>query len=390
LVVLILSFIGLYYSKTVLSIFPYLILVLGLSKKDAIERLKHFFGSPAVLSISLILFVYVFSGINSANTSMWLGRINTNIIFFVIPLGVFLLGPFDERFIDRVLGAFVAVNFIVSIYLLIAYFYNFQEVNNSYLKGQTIHTPIIHVRYSYFVALSIVFSVYLFLKNRLSYTKYFYLIAALFLLVFIHIMAVRTGILSLYLTAILLAFYYAFVEKKYKLAVSTIGLIVSLMVLSYLFLPSVKNKINYVKWDIETTLNGTAKYHTSDRIRITSIINGFKILKDSPILGSGIGDIEDEMNKKYELNYKDLPKDMRFQPVNQFVFTLSSMGILGFVLYYGLLLFPLFYLRAKHLLLIPVYVLTLLTFLGETTIELMVGKTAFLVIVSLLICYEDD
>ncbi len=363
---------------------------MGLTEKGAIDRIKLFFKSPAILSISLILLVYVLSGINSENTSMWFGRVNTNLIFFVIPFGMFLLGPYDERFIDKVLGAFVSVNFIISAYLLIAYFFHFQEVNTSYLKGQTIHTPIIHVRYSYFVALSIVFSVYLFFKNRGGYTKYFYGIVALFLLVFIHVMAVRTGILSLYLSAILLAFYYAIVDKRYKLAISTTGLIVAFMVLSYLFLPSVKNKINYVKWDIETTLNGTAKYHTSDRIRITSIINGFKVLKDSPLLGSGIGDIEDEMNKKYELNYRDLPKDMRFQPVNQFVFTLSSMGILGFVLYYGLLLFPLVYLKERHSLLVPVYILTLLTFLGETTIELMIGKTAFLVIVSLLICYKED
>ena len=354
------------------------------------QRLNGFVRTPAILSLSLIFFVYLFSGINSSNVGMWIGRLNTNLIFIVIPLGIYLLGPYKRSFIDKALGIFTLVNIIISIYLLTDYFYHFEEVNSSYLKGQTIHTPIIHVRYSYFVALSIVFSVYLFIKENIRVRKYIYGFEAIFLILFIHIMAVRTGILSLYLSVVLIALYYAFVYRKYLIAFSSISVLIVLIVLSYNFLPSVKNKINYVKWDIKTTLDGSAKYHTSDRIRIYSIINGLKIVKDSPLLGSGIGDIEEDMDKKYNLNYKDLPKEMRFQPINQFVFTLSSMGIIGFVLFYGLLLFPLFYLKERYALLPVFYVLTFLTFLGETTIELMVGKTAFLVLLSLFICVAPD
>ncbi len=384
------SFFGLYYSKSVLSVFPYLLLLMGIFQKGFRRKISELVRRPAILSLSLIFFVYLLSGINSSNVEMWIGRLNTNLIYMVIPLGIYLSGPYKESFIDRVLGIFTLVNFIISIYLLTEYFYHFEEVNSSYLKGQTIHTPIIHVRYSYFVALSIVFSIYLFLKENIKIRKYLFGFVAIFLIVFIHIMAVRTGILSLYLSAVLIAFYYAFVYKRYMIAFSSIAALIVLIVLSYNFLPSVKNKINYVKWDIKTTLDGSAKYHTSDRIRIYSIINGLKIVKDSPLLGSGIGDIEEDMDKKYDLNYKDLPKEMRFQPVNQFVFTLSSMGILGFVLFYGLLLFPLFYLKNRHPVLPVFYILTLLTFLGETTIELMVGKTAFLVLLSLFICVDSD
>ncbi len=361
---------------------------MGIFQRGFYQRLNGFVRSPAILSLSLIFFVYLFSGINSSNAGMWVSRLNTNLIFMVVPLGIYLLGPYSESFVDRVLGMFAIINFIISIYLLTDYFYHFEEVNSSYLKGQTIHTPIIHVRYSYFVALSIVFSVYLFLKENKKIRKYLYGFIAIYLIVFIHIMAVRTGILSLYLSAVLIAFYYAFVYKKYLIAFLSMAILIVLIVLSYNFLPSVKNKINYVKWDIRTTLDGSAKYHTSDRIRIYSIINGLKVVKDSPLLGSGIGDIEEDMDKKYDLNYKDLPKEMRFQPINQFVFTLSSMGIIGFVLFYGLLLFPLFYLKGGHPLLPVFYVLTFLTFLGETTIELMIGKTAFLVLLSLFICIK--
>lgn len=372
---------------------PYGILIIGLTSNDSLLRLKSFFKSPAILSIFLIFFIYVFSGINSENSDMWLSRLNSNLIYLVYPLGVYLSGPYKKSFINKILACFVIINFLVSTYLFFNYIIEFNTVNETYLKGQTINTPIIHVRFSYFVAISILFSVYLFFQNLvfgIKSEKYVYAFIGLFLLMFIHIMAVRTGILSLYITVIVTAFYFAIKQKRWKLALIPIGTLFGFLIISYMYLPSFKNKIDYVKWDISNTLNDTAEFHTSDRIRINSIMNGLKIVKESPILGSGIGDIEMEMDKKYQIYYPDLPKEMRFEPINQFVFTLASMGILGFVLFYGLLLFPLVFIKKKHILLIPFYILTLSTFIGETTIELLVGKSAFLLILTILICYKEE
>jgi len=386
------SFIGLYFSKTVLSIFPYLLLIYGFSHKGSLNRLVSFFKKPSIFSIFLIFFTYVLSGINSYNSSMWLTRLNTNLIYMIIPLGVYLSGPYNKSLINKIIASFSIINSLISLLLLYNYFMDYSHVNEIYLRGQTIKTPIIHVRYSYFVALSVTFSAYLYFTNfyiKYKLEKYLYGFMSIFLLIFIHLMAVRTGILSLYLTLLISVFFFSNKINKLKLGVSILGLLIGLMILSYNVFPSFKNKIEYVKWDIRSTLDGTAKYHTSDRIRINSIINGFKILKDNPLMGSGIGDIEYEMNKKYNINYPDLPQNLRFQPINQFVFILASMGLLGFILFFGLLLFPLFQIKQKHKLLFLLYTLTFLTFMGETTIELIVGKTAFLTLLSVLICYKE-
>jgi len=381
------GFVGIYFSKTILSFFPYILILYGLFSNGGISRLKSLTKRPEIISFLLIFIVYTLSGINSNNIPQWLGRLNTNLLYISIPLGIYLNGSFKKKTSDYILSTFVIINAMISFGLVLIYLGNIDNTNEVYLRGQTIYTPIMHVRYSFFVAMSIIISAYL--TYNYSHTKklkYIYGSITLFSLFFLHLLAVRTGLLSFYITFISVVFYYTFKHKKYLIGFGSIVSIVLLLISSYLFLPSVRNKVRYIKWDIETTLNNTAKYHTSDRIRILSIVNGLKLIKENPLVGTGIGDIEEEMNKKYKINYPDLPQNMRFEPINHLVFIASTMGMIGFILFYGLLLFPIFYLKDKHALLIPIYILTFASFIGENIIELMIGKSAFLIIVLLLIC----
>lgn len=382
---------GIYFSKTILSIFPYVLLLTGFFNGDIKKRLKKFFTTPYMIALPSILLLYILSGINSSDTSLWLGRVNTNLIYLIIPLAVYLNGPYPEKFIDKVLAVFVILNTVINAWLLVNYIVDYQDTNSKYLQGQTIATPVIHVRYSYFVAISVIFAVYLYLKKfkfKYRFEPYLYGFSALFSLIFLHILAVRTGLVALYITAVFWAIFYSIKKKKPKPAIIIITAIISLGTFSYFFVPSFQNKIKYVAWDIKSTLDNSSKHHTSDRIRIYSIINGIKLWKESPVLGTGIGDIEKKMDEKYQINYPSLPRNMRFTPINQFVFILASMGTVGFVLFFGLLLYPLFALKQKHELLVIFYVLTFATFLGETTIELMIGKTTFLTLVSLFLFYK--
>lgn len=380
-----LGFIGLYFSKTILSLFPFVLIILGFISNNGFSKFKAIIKRPEIISFFLIFLVYFFSGINSENTSQWIGRLNTNLLFISIPLGIYLNGPYTKKTSNYILSSFVFVNTFISIALVYIYIGNKDIVDKVYLQGQTIYTPIMHVRYSFFVAMSIIISIYLLYDNYHNKTKYLYLLLTLFLIGFLHLLAVRTGLVAFYITFITIVFYYTFKLKKYFLGISSIALLIIFIISSYLFLPSVQNKVKYIKWDIQTTLNNTARYHTSDRIRILSIVNGLKLIKENPILGTGIGDIESEMSEKYKINYPDLPKEMRFEPINHAIFITASMGFLGFFAYYGLLLFPLFYIKKKHVLLIPIYILTISSFIGENIIELMIGKSAFLFIVALLI-----
>ena len=385
-----LAFIGLYFSKTVLSFFPYVLILYGLYQKNGYDRLKSIYKNKAITSIIAVFFIYILSGINSQNISMWFGRLNTNLIYIAIPLGVYLSGPYKKDFINKLLIIFLVLNILIDIYLLIDYSIHFDQINDSYLRGKSLRTPIPHIIYSFFVVISIMISTYFSFVNKSFKNRYLFIIATVFLIIFVFILAVRTGILALFITSIVLLIYYGIKTRSFKLSLLVVSLFIILGYLSYLFFPSFKNKIKYSYYDIKSTLTDSAKYHTSDRVRIVSIKAGLSILKEHPLFGSGIGDIEDELDKIYNKIYPDLPKHLRTQPGSQYIFTLASMGIIGFLLLYGLLLVPVFVRKKKHILLIPFYILTFTSCIGETTIEFMVGKTAFLIFTTLFICYKKE
>ncbi|MEZ5006961.1 MAG: O-antigen ligase family protein [Chitinophagales bacterium] len=385
--------IGLYYSIFLLSVVPYLLLLLGLSNKDVRKKLRSFISHPKYYGLSLILLIYVLSGINSENTSNWLGRVNSNLIFLVIPLAFHLIGPLKKKYVNAFLAIYVVVNLVISIKLLVGYLLNFEEINDGYLRGKTIVTPIIHIWYSHLVAIAVLFSIYLTATKFYFVSKwerYLYGFAALFLMVFIHVLAVRTGLLALYLTLILSGCYYIFRTKKYKLGLAGFAALVLIFAVAYTSFPSFKNKMSYVKWDISTALDEHGAYHNSDRIRIYSILNGWILAKEHPFFGVGVGDIEEATDKKFEVTYPDLPMDLRYSPINQVVFSLACFGFLGMFAFYTFLCIPLFYFWRRHPLVIPFYMLTFSTFIGEQSIELIVGKTTFLMVVSVLVQTKEE
>lgn len=393
LLILLATIIGLYYSIFVLSLAPFLMLALALSDKISRQRISRFFKQPKVFGICLILLLYILSGLNSSNTNQWLSRVNTNLPYFFIPFALYLLTPFRKQIVNAFLALFVLVNTAISLYLMIGYFIDFEAINTAYAQGRTIATPIIHVRYSYFTALAILSAAYLILTKQIvvfRWERWLYGGCLLFLFAFLHLLAVRTGLLALYLTIILYGAYLVLRFKKYKEGAAAFAAMVIFVLIAINVFPTIKAKLAYVKWDIQSTLNNTSNHHNSDRIRINSILYGLDIVKKQPLFGVGIGDLEEEVSKRYAQHYPDLPLDQRFTPINQFVFTLAAFGILGFILFYLFLSFPLIFFHQRHYLIIPFYLLTFATFIGETSIELIIGKTGFLLFIGILMFAEVD
>lgn len=389
---LIVEIIGLYWSKTVLSIVPYAMLIIGLLRTGASKKTTFFFQDISFISLFLIFFVYVLSGINSENSPVWINRLNTNLLYLSFPLALYLNGPYSKRFFHNLLAIFILINFILCLYLFYNYLINFEYFNELYLSGQTIKTPIFHIRFSHFMLLSLIFSYYLYLKkyeiNKVN-LKYILLVITIFMSIGLHILAVRSGILGFYMVIITLGVLEVKKSKKYNTFTSASLIIVYILTLTIHYIPSFSNKIEYTKKDIINSLNSESRENTSDRIRIASIKNGLEIWKSSPFLGCGIGDLENEMNKKYDQNYPTLPQELRFEPDNQYIFTFTSMGLVGFALFFILLFIPLVRNFKFSKLIFPFYIVTLTFFLGEPTIELLVGKSVFLLFLSFFIMLGD-
>jgi len=376
--------VGLYYSKALLSITPYVLLAIGLFGKNLQNRIRSFTKIRPFLILTGLLLMYLLSGINSADKASWLRRIDNNLIYLTLPLAFAINAPIKKRYLKSILYFFFWFTFVVSVVTLLSYYLNFDEVNINYLQGKTIVTPIFHTRFSMFITGSILCGFYLRMEKfswNIPFEKTLFVLALIFQVAFLHILAVRTGILSFYLVTLFALFYYLFSKGRYKAGLIALLIAVSLPVFSYFAFPSIKNKFQYVRYDWVNIFKGGSPEHMSDNTRIRSLKIGFDLIRESPLIGTGIGDMRNEVDALYAERHPQMSQKERFLPTNQLVFTTTGFGVLGLLWFLFCLLYPLYYKgNYRNFFLSAFYLVVFSAFIGENAVELILGKSFFMIL----------
>lgn len=375
---------GLYFSKALLSITPYVLLALGLFRSNLKNRLKTLVRVKPFLFLTGLFLLYFFSGLNSLDKASWLRRLDNNFIYLTLPLAFALNAPIKKVYLKSILYFFFWFTFLVSAATLLSYYLNFDETNQNYLLGKTIVTPIFHTRFSMFITGSILCGFYLWREKfrwKVPYENTLLLSALVFQIVFLHILAVRTGILSFYLITIFALFFYLFRLGKFRTGVVALLIALSLPVISYYAFPSIKNKFAYVRYDWVSIFKGASPEHMSDNTRIRSIMIGLDLIKKSPIVGTGIGDMRKEVDALYAKRHPQMQQSERFLPTNQIIFTLTGFGIVGLLWFLVCLLYPLYYKgNYRDFFLASFYIIVFSAFIGENAVELILGKSFFMML----------
>jgi len=104
---------------------------------------------------------------------------------------------------------------------------------------------------------------------------------------------------------------------------------------------------------------------------------GERILSRNFLFGVGTGDIQDEFNLDYQLNESKLLKQNRHRTHNQFFTFAIAFGVIGFLIVLIALFFPVFKLWNKDFAFMIFFIVILLSFLNEDTLETQTGVTFF-------------
>ena len=103
------------------------------------------------------------------------------------------------------------------------------------------------------------------------------------------------------------------------------------------------------------------------------------IIHDHPIFGVGTGDIQDAFNSMYEETDSKLDSVWRLRCHNQYLAIGVAFGCLGLLLFVFYLLYPAFALRKQlHYLYWPFFLIAILSFVTEDTLETQSGVTFFI------------
>jgi len=329
---------------------------------------KSFFAISCVFWMPLVTIFW------SADVGEWYTRIRMHIPFLGLAIAFLGMREWSLKTYDTILRYTVALSLGTAILVIFYYINSKTSSLDNISQGQSLWMPINHIRYSLLIAYSTVLCLYFGMKYyRQKSEALFWIVCGLFLFVFIHFIAVRSGIIALYVTLFIWLIINIIKQKNKKWAFLFVAIFVVSPFLALKYVPTLKEKISYMQWDLEQFQQGN-KSISSDNRRLQSMVGGWEVFKQSPIIGVGAGDLKQEM-KDY---FKGRGDNFVFFPHNQYLYIMASAGIIGLIIFLFSMLFPMFYQSAYMLLpLLSIQLIAFVSFFVEYTFENAVGVAIF-------------
>ena len=338
---------GLLFSRAILSSGLIVFTATCLIHKNIPGQLKTFLSSTFLWSMSLLFLLPLISGLWSEDISQWSQVIRIKLPLLLLPICFGAVNNFEFKNWERIAFAFLILVFGGICCSLWQYLRNWESIHERYLKAHTIETPLgnDHVRFSLLVAITIVASVFLFIKKRKDSKKIiliFLVIVTISSIIYLHVLAVRTGLICFYIS--LFAFFLSLLKNsQYKIKYLLLLILVLILpLISYFIFPTFKNRINYLKYDLLFVRKNQYRQGSNDGNRFASIKAGWALLNQHLLTGTGFGDIKKETEKFYDSNYPQMQSTDKILPSGEWMMYGSGVGWPGFILFSFIMLVPFF------------------------------------------------
>lgn len=379
--------IGISWSPALLSIAVMILSILILFQYDEsksrigwnrsfLQNLDKLFQEPYLICYLLFFGTCMLSGLWSESLKDWYWFSRMLLPFLLLPIAFYMHGNLSKDQWYLILYVFVLSIFSYSISICIDYFRHFEAYNLDLLKGKPIINKISHIRFSMLIAINALLCFHLYLKSagyRYRFEKYLALALFVYFFIFIHLISVKTGIAGMYLA---LSYYLIAEFKKQKIwntLIPAFGMIL-LIVLAFIFIPSLQNKFYYSIWQIGEWSRGKWILY-SDLERLVSWQMGWELIKHDPFFGSGIGDLYQATRNTY---LECFGFEQGKLPHNQFLFSWAFTGIFGLVSLLGIIFYSVFQKSwHKNDLIMSIQVVFIFSFLFEYTLGTQMGCGMF-------------
>ncbi len=330
--------VGMFYSRSVPAIGIFLLLLWAWLRPtergcrlgglrgfgEVWEAMKRY---PAFGWMTLLFWVPFVSGLWSDDLATWWNFVRIKLPFLALPVAFGVL-PWRDSMAKAVWWALVLGALSTVPLVLWQNGWGSREILDAIGRGKAMWTPVNHIRYSLLTAYAALMSWYLAWTARSGRGRWMGIASGLVLTVFLHYLAVRSGIAFFYAIA-LGVLLYEMVRGRYRWP--AIGLLVCMvlaMIIAVQQIPSLHKRWAYMRWEIEQLQKGRHP-QGSDSQRLLSIQAGWEIFRQHPFLGVGIGDVQREIVQYFSEHPLEGSKKWLL-PHNQYVFSLMTVGIIGF------------------------------------------------------------
>ncbi len=338
-----------FVSRGALSVSIILFACFTLLHKNFFPQVKTFFKTPFLLSLSVLFFIPFVSGLWSNDTERWSDVVRLKLPLLFLPLAV--AGRWQ---LSAKQWRIVALLFLFCVLAgcgwgLQEYVQNAAQIQEGYLRAKTIRTPFEddHVRFSWVVSVAVIICLRLWQEAAKKMQKVSLLLLTVFFIVFLHILAARTGLLSLYLFLFIYAAWWLMKRRNRHRSVLLLCLLILLPFVAYFSLPTFKARLRYNLYDLSFVRKAEYLPGSSDGARMASLRAGWHVLKEN-FLGVGAGDVMHEADKWYAANLPQVLPSDKFYPCSEWLVHGAFAGWPGGLLLTAIMLLPFFVKRVKH------------------------------------------
>lgn len=384
-----LAFLGLFFSRAILSIAT---VGLGISAVFQLYlNAKYLVDKPLIWALLLfgvwLSCSYFYT--DPANIKNFWNELAFKLSFVSLGISLYLT-VFSKNEIQILIAVFSYSAMLVAVGTFVNYLMNYEQINEmiSQSKPIPVITGYFHISFSFMLGFSVLFCFWaLFLSKSVSkWPKWILAVPLIVNFGLLHIIAARTGLVALYggFFGILLC-YLAIEKGKPFQSIVGMAVLVGFMVLAIAFVKPLNNRFKNTLVDINVYLNDENPNWWSGAMRLHAIENSWNIFKENPIIGVGMADLNDEVQKMFEKKGTLLLPENRINPHNQFINLLVVSGIVGFILLFLILAFALIpSLKSANWLMVGFLVMLFVGFNLESFMERQFGSCFFGIMLGML------
>ena len=332
-------FAGFLCSRALLSIGMILFGVNALWNVPPAKWLTHRWWLTGVTWVAVYALTYFWS----SDKESWGIMLQMKLPVLLLPLSFSFLPRLTVKqlqFFTVLLGSML---FFGACYSLSFLFRDYDFYIKGYNISHVIPTPVYgdYICFSSSISLFICWSVYFWPQLDSKYVKVLIGFIIVFLALYIHILASKSGLVSLYIFLIGMAIYNLF-TKHARTGIIVLCCLPVFLYLGITYIPTLRERENHIVYSWNMYKAGDKTGRLGDLSRIISYDISSRLIAQHPLFGVGTGDMLAEMKKGYATWYPDVKSDSnKLIPHNQFLTVGLGCGIPAMLLFIVWVFMPL-------------------------------------------------
>jgi len=334
---------GLLWSRLGLSLGMMLFFGLALLARPIGVYWRAFRHEPVSGFMAVLFLIPLVTGAWSEDRATWLAIMQMKLPLLLLPFFSPVLSLIPRRPLTLLLAGMVLLLVMACMISLLPYFADAAGMASSYLRASVIPVAMDndHVRFGWVLAIAWLFLMHVLFSGQCPIsrnTKWAVIAVLVFLAVYVHLLASRTGLLGFYLVNLLLAVGY--LSRKGRTAL--LATLCLLPLLAWALFPTFRNRLRFMHWDYQNYSRSGYTEGLSDAPRLISLRAGRDLLRNHPLRGTGFGDLRAGMEAWYDSRAPYLKAYERLLPSNEWLLHGAAAGIFGMLAFLFAVSGPLF------------------------------------------------